>query len=585
MTRDDPTNPNPLIPWPHRELTPQSAALVRRGLDDLTQAKATADRIDELAAALYRISTDPRACAEAAMSIIELGPIPNLWQGKPTELLWALVITVRNSYETGTDTMRSLLGDDYPGKPGEQLRRLLMRALVSLVGPIADPADAVIAALKRGKLGTRIEAAGWLGKYEIHKAAGRLRNALDGSTDVVLTMVLRYALAWLALEDPDRVYSEMVQHAITSSDERLRDRCRYHLFDPPRWVSADTLGRSIRLLAAHEDEQLASLVTYLLTYAFSGSGEASPGTGPTIPLDHCSDPVLDDIISVAFEAFLCDSGLLDRHQGVDPTDYGRVRQIAEDWWHSTGRVSGESDKERGLVMLYRRLVQMIQTRDTRAGRDRHRTPDTPSPRATHATHELAFSYLRRGQLRDAMREYREILRERPEDGTAHFNLGQALRQTGRFDEAIAEFRHALALEFSTDSEAHYNLANTLKQRRLLDQAAAEYREALRLSPALPDTHVKSRVNLGGVLQETGDLDGAINEFRNAVRLAPDSPDAHCNLGGALNDKGEVDEAISEFREALRLRPNHDLAFVSLASALASKGLIDEVAKLVGRSPD
>lgn len=579
MTGDEHGASESLVPSEPRELTPRSAALVRRGLDDLTQINAIANQIDEFVAALMRILQDRRACAEAAKSIIELGPTLDLRQDKVTQLLWALVVTIRGSFETGRDTSRSLLGDNYPGKPSEELRRLLMRALESLVGPVGDSGDAVIAALKRGSLDTRIEAAAWLGKYEIHKAVGYLRSALDGSTDVVLTMVLRYALAWLGFEDPDVVYGEMVQHATTGSDERLRDRCRYYLFDPPRWLSADTLGRSICLLAAHEDKELASLVTCLLTSAFATRGETSPDMTPTVPLDNCSNPVLDDIISVASEAFLRQSGLFDGHQSVDPANHARVLQVAQDWWYSTGRVSGQGDEKRDLVTLYHRLVQMIETRDARARSDSRRTDDRPSPDSINERHDLAFSYLQRGELRDAIREYREILRQSPHDGGAHFNLGQALRQTGRLDDAIGHFREALTLEFASDSEAHYNFANALWQRRLLNDAALEYRKALRLSPALPDTHLKCRLNLGLLLRESGDLDAATDEFRRATMLAPDSADAHAQLGSALTSLGKYDEAIPELREAIRLHPHHTLALVNLATALGKQGRWDEVLKL------
>jgi tetratricopeptide (TPR) repeat protein len=584
MVTHESTNSSSLIPAGARDLIPRSSVLVRRGLDDIARRSVTAERIDQLLAALRRIYRDPQACAEAAKSVIELGPVLDLRDDNVARLFWALVVCIRHEFETGRGTLTSLLGPDHPGKPSPELRQLLTRALESFVGPIGDSGDAVIAALKRGKLDTRIEAAAWLGKYEIQKAVGHLRNALDRSTDVVLTMLLRYALAWLALEDPDVVYREMVQHATTTSDDRLRDRCRYYLFDPPRWVSADTLGRCICLLAAHEDEQLASLVTYLLTYAFAPRGQTTPNMAPTIPLEHCSDPVLDAITKVAFQAFLRETGMTHRYEGVDATDPARVLQIANDWWRSTGHLFEQNGDKRQLVMLYRRLAQIVEDKDARARKERRGPQDRPPQESIDASHELAFAYLQRGQLHDAIQEYREILRRRPHDAWARMNLGQALRQTGRLDAAIREFREALAHGFASDSEAHYTLANTLWQRRLLDDAAVQFREALRLSPSLPDTHLKCSVNLGLVLQESGQLNAAIEELRRAASLAPDSTDAHYCLGHALMDNGQLDESIPELREALRLQPNHKLAFLSLASALAAKGLMDELGKLVHGFP-
>lgn len=583
MTHDETTRGQQLIPFDDRKLALISTALAARGLRDIARMAATSERIDELIAALGMILREPEACAEAAKSIIELGPTLDLRQDKVAELFWGLVVHIRWGFETGRGTARSLLGDNCPGTPSQELRRLLTRVLESIVGPIRDSSDAVLVALRHGSIDTRIEAAAWLGKYEIQRAAVPLRIALDESTDVVLTQVLKYALAWLGLEDPDLVYREMVQHATSTSDERLSGTCRYYLFDPPRWVSADTLGRSICLLAADEDEEHAAQVTYLLTYGFGTRGAVGADMAPTVPLEDCSDAVLDGMMKVACEAFLRESGMTHRYESVDATDLGRVLEIAEEWWHSTGHLWEQKGERRNLVMLYRRLVQMVETKDARSRKDRHDPQDTASQESIDASHELALAYAQQGQLGDAIRLYREILQQRPDDGGAHSNLGEALRRTGRLDDAVREFREALAHGFGRDSEAHYYLANTLWQRRLLDDAAVEYREALRLSPSLPDTHLKCRVQLGLVLQQSGQVDAAIEEFRRAVGLAPDSAGAHCHLGEVLTDKGLLDEAIVELREALRLRPDFELALVTLVLALGKAGLVDEARAVLKRA--
>jgi Flp pilus assembly protein TadD len=58
------------------------------------------------------------------------------------------------------------------------------------------------------------------------------------------------------------------------------------------------------------------------------------------------------------------------------------------------------------------------------------------------------------------------------DAEAHFNLGNALRAQGKTDEAIAEFREAIRLK-PDHASAHTNLGNALDAQGKTDLAIAE----------------------------------------------------------------------------------------------------------------
>ena len=59
---------------------------------------------------------------------------------------------------------------------------------------------------------------------------------------------------------------------------------------------------------------------------------------------------------------------------------------------------------------------------------------------------------------------------------AHNNLGVALRDQGKLEEAVAEFRTAIRLN-PDYAEAHYNLGFALHSQGKLEEAVAEYRKA------------------------------------------------------------------------------------------------------------
>jgi Flp pilus assembly protein TadD len=188
----------------------------------------------------------------------------------------------------------------------------------------------------------------------------------------------------------------------------------------------------------------------------------------------------------------------------------------------------------------------------------------------HAHNNLGGALHEKGQLDQAIAEYREAIRLKKDFAIAHSNLGSALREKGRLDEAIAEFREAIRLK-KDYPEAHGHLGAALAKRGQLDEAIAECREAIRLKKDVPETHN----NLGHALKEKGQLDEAIAECREAIRLKKDLPKPHYNLGIALRRKGQLDEAIAEYREAIRLKKDYPEAHNNLGCALREKGRLDE----------
>src|SRR5581483_1914328 len=67
---------------------------------------------------------------------------------------------------------------------------------------------------------------------------------------------------------------------------------------------------------------------------------------------------------------------------------------------------------------------------------------------------------------------RKAAQDRPADASAHFDLGNAVRALGQFDEAAADFRRAIALR-PDFAEAHCNLGMTLRQQGNVVESLAE----------------------------------------------------------------------------------------------------------------
>lgn len=119
-------------------------------------------------------------------------------------------------------------------------------------------------------------------------------------------------------------------------------------------------------------------------------------------------------------------------------------------------------------------------------------------------------------LPQAIERYRQVLDLTPGWVDAHINLGVALYQLGRADEARAEFLSAVDLD--------------------------------------PLNGI-SRYNLGCVLEEQGEIDQAIEHLRRAVRALPAHADVHFNLALAYEKRGERRLAREQWMLYLRHAPN------------------------------
>ncbi len=184
-----------------------------------------------------------------------------------------------------------------------------------------------------------------------------------------------------------------------------------------------------------------------------------------------------------------------------------------------------------------------------------------------------FSFLTRQRCRvweDSETLWRDVLKNHPDVPIAHNNLGIALLDRSRVDEAGAHYREALRLK-PDYAQAHYNLGVVLAEGGRLDQAISHYAEALRIKPAHPEAHN----NLGVAFSKQGRLEEAGKHYLQALRLKPDYVEAHYNLGLDLDEQGKPEDAIFHLSEALRIDPDYEEAHNNLGYLLARQGKFEE----------
>jgi tetratricopeptide (TPR) repeat protein len=186
-----------------------------------------------------------------------------------------------------------------------------------------------------------------------------------------------------------------------------------------------------------------------------------------------------------------------------------------------------------------------------------------NPNCSIAHSNVGEALFEKGKIDEAMDEFQKAVAINPHLAKPHYNLGVALFQKGQVNEAIEEYQKDLEI-YPNDALAHNNLGNALSQQGHVDAAMAEYQKALEIDP----NHAEAHNDLANILAQKGQMDDAMVQYHKALEINPNFAEAHNNLAGALFLKGRLDDAIAQYKEALRLKPDYTAAQVNLAKVEA-----------------
>jgi tetratricopeptide (TPR) repeat protein len=181
------------------------------------------------------------------------------------------------------------------------------------------------------------------------------------------------------------------------------------------------------------------------------------------------------------------------------------------------------------------------------------------PNNPRALYNLGAALLETGKLQDAIGYLEQAVRIQPNFADAHNSMGVALAQAGRVQEAITHYERALQIK-PNFADAHNNLGIALMRQGRLPEAIGHYEQALRIQP----DYVQAQCNWANALLRMGNLPEAIGHYEEALRIKPDFAEAHFNVGLALEKLGRTSEAIQHYQQTLRIKPE----FVQARDALA-----------------
>jgi tetratricopeptide (TPR) repeat protein len=148
------------------------------------------------------------------------------------------------------------------------------------------------------------------------------------------------------------------------------------------------------------------------------------------------------------------------------------------------------------------------------------------PNDKQAVDKLANAYAQLKDWHKACVCYAEYLQKVPDDAEGYFNYAYNLRFAGKYEQAIVEYRKALALNISQPEEIHVNIAVILADYLRREECAIEELEcALKIN----NNYVPALYNLANLYEDSGNKQKAEHLFLTIITIDPQYYDALARL--------------------------------------------------------
>ncbi|MEM1290413.1 MAG: tetratricopeptide repeat protein [Cyanobacteria bacterium P01_H01_bin.162] len=175
-----------------------------------------------------------------------------------------------------------------------------------------------------------------------------------------------------------------------------------------------------------------------------------------------------------------------------------------------------------------------------------------------------------GRYEETIAYYDAALAIQPSAPEIFIDKGYALSKLGRYEDAITSYDAALNIQPDV-CKALYMKGNALANLGWYEAAIDTYDMALNIQP---DTH-ETLFNKGNALGNLGQFEAAIAAYDAVLAIKPDKYAALYNKGAALGELGQHDAALAAYDAALAIKPDKDEALNNKGIALGELGRYEE----------
>ena len=226
---------------------------------------------------------------------------------------------------------------------------------------------------------------------------------------------------------------------------------------------------------------------------------------------------------------------------------------------------GDGDRRTARYYLTQTFIQSAERQESAgdlegAARDYLRAIEV-SPEFPDVRYSLGRTYESMDRPDEAIEQYRCAIASNESYDHARTALAFCLLRAGRVDQASEAFAAVLALRTRRLTEPYEKALQRLREGMTSD-AEEFFREAFLSAPNKFEDHYRAALSLLKAEQ----YEEALDEIDEAINLGPKYGDLHNFRGVALCELGRVDEGIAAFRRTVALNPDYAVAKLNLAFA-------------------
>ena len=188
-----------------------------------------------------------------------------------------------------------------------------------------------------------------------------------------------------------------------------------------------------------------------------------------------------------------------------------------------------------------------------------------APNIAEAHSNRGFALKELGRFPEALESYDAAVRHAPDFVTAHVNRGALLNRLQRYGDGLESYERALSLA-PGHADAMAGWANALSGLGRHDEAIAAYDRLLFVHPGSAEVWLRR----GRLLVARGRFGDALEAFARALELAPDKTETLVAHADALAELQRLDEALSCYDRALALQVDAPGAWLGKANVFAAR---------------
>jgi tetratricopeptide (TPR) repeat protein len=192
-----------------------------------------------------------------------------------------------------------------------------------------------------------------------------------------------------------------------------------------------------------------------------------------------------------------------------------------------------------------------------------------NPRYAAAYYDRGNAKKDHGDLDGAIAEYTRAIQSDPKYAAAYANRGAAKWAKGDLDGSIADSTRAIEID-PRNAMAYYNRGGAKQAKGDLDGSIADCTRAIEIDPK----YAAAYANRGNAKLAKGDLDGSIADYSRAIKIDPKYAVAYYNRGNVKRDKGDLDGSIADYTRSIEIDPKYAPAYFKRGNVKQGKGDVD-----------